>query len=98
MKRHLPLVLTGLGILLLISGFGYDLMFAGIPYHDPTPEMSAHYAFHSRIASALYCVGGGVVVAGVVGGFVRGLGTLVSARRSVLREKMDWHRETGEVG
>ena len=71
MKRHLPLILIGLGILLLISGFGYDLMFAGIPYQDPTPEMSARYAFHSRIASAFYIVGGGALLVGAVSGVVR---------------------------
>jgi hypothetical protein len=71
MKRHLPLILIGLGVLLLISGFAYDLMFAGIPYQDPTPEMSARYAFHSRIASALYRLGGGGVLVGAVTGVFR---------------------------
>jgi len=71
MNRHLPLLLIGLGILMLISGFGYDLAFAGIPYQDPTPEMSVRYAFHSRIASVFYIVGGGAIVVGVVTGVVR---------------------------
>ncbi len=71
MKRHLPLILIGLGILLLISGFAYDLVFAGIPYQDPTPEMSARYAFHSRIASGFYILGGGTFLVGAVTGVIR---------------------------
>ena len=71
MKRHLPLVLISLGIVLLISGFAYDLVFAGIPYQDPTLEMSARYAFHSRIATGLYILGGGVFLFGAVSGVVR---------------------------
>ncbi len=50
MRRHAALFLFGLGLLLLASGFVYDLVFAGIPYQDPTPAMSARYAFHARIA------------------------------------------------
>ena len=71
MKRHLPLLLIGLGILMLISGFGYDLAFARIPYQDPSSEMSARYAFHSRIASAFHLVGGGAILVGVVTGVIR---------------------------
>ncbi len=70
-RRYFPLLLMGLGLLLLVAGFGYDLMFAGIPYQDPTPEMSARYAFHARIASAGYLVGGGAVLVGAVAGVIR---------------------------
>lgn len=68
MKRHLPLILIGLGILLLISGFAYDVVFAGIPYQDPTPEMSARYAHHSRIASGFYILGAGAFLIGAAHG------------------------------
>lgn len=28
----------------------YDIVFAGIPYQDPTPDLQARYAFHRSIA------------------------------------------------
>ena len=71
MKRHLSLILIGLGMLVLISGFVYDLMFAGIPYQDPTPEMSARYDFHARVASIFYLLGSGAFLIGTVIGVVR---------------------------
>ncbi len=61
----------GVGIVLVVSGVGYDVVFAGIPYQDPTPEMSARYAFHSRIASAFYMVGGGAVLVGAATAVIR---------------------------
>ena len=51
MKRFWPLVLIGAGLALVLGGFIYDVMFAGIPYQDPTPEMSARYAHHAHVAS-----------------------------------------------
>lgn len=79
MKRRLPLLLIVLGILFLISGFGYDVVFAGIPYQDPTPEMSARYAFHSRIASGLSILGGATVLAAAVIGVGRVVGRRFSS-------------------
>ena len=81
MKRHFPLILIGLGILLLIFGFAYDLVFAGIPYQDPTPTMSARYAFHSRIAFGFYMIGGGAFLVGVLGGVMRVITRCVSGPR-----------------
>jgi hypothetical protein len=49
------------GLLIFVTGFLYDVMFAGIPYQDPTPELRAAYAFHSAVASFLELAG--VVVA-----------------------------------
>jgi len=40
--------LIGLGI--IVAGFIYDIMFAGIPYQDPTPELLASWEFHSNVA------------------------------------------------
>ena len=71
MKRNLPLILITVGVSLLISGFFYDFIFAGIPYQDPTPEMSARYAFHSRVASTIYTISGGAVLFGAVIGVIR---------------------------
>jgi len=60
MRRFWPLFLIAGGVLVVFGGFIYDVMFAGIPYQDPTPEMSARYAHHAGIASMIrWC---GVVV------------------------------------
>lgn len=64
MKRSWLLLLNAAGLCLLVIGFIYDLEFAGIPYQDPTPEMSARYAFHSHIASDFYWIGGGAILVG----------------------------------
>jgi hypothetical protein len=71
MKRFWPLVLIVLGLFLLVSGFLYDVMFAGIPYQDPTPEMSAHYAHHARIASVICWFGAAFFLFGSLAGIVR---------------------------
>jgi len=39
MKRHWPLVLIIVGITIIFVGFVYDVLFAGIPYQDPTPAL-----------------------------------------------------------
>jgi hypothetical protein len=71
MKRVWPLIFILAGLLLLAGGFVYDVMFAGIPYQDPTPEMSARYAFHAHVASIIYLTGAGVFVVGSVAGIIR---------------------------
>jgi hypothetical protein len=71
MRRHAALFLFGLGLLLLASGFVYDLVFAGIPYQDPTPAMSARYAFHARIALGMRGIGGVAFLSGTVVVLVR---------------------------
>lgn len=49
MKRFLPFVLIALGITIIFSGFVYDVLFAGIPYQDPTPALAASYDFILRL-------------------------------------------------
>lgn len=46
------------GAVLLVAGFVYDVLFAGIPYQDPTPELASQYEFHAHIARRFYLVGG----------------------------------------
>jgi hypothetical protein len=60
---HLPVVI---GLALLGGGLFYDTMFAGIPYQDPTPEMSARYARESEIASTIMTAGVWVFLFGLV--------------------------------
>lgn len=57
------------GILLAILGFGYDVMFAGIPYQDPTPKMEANYQFHSMVADVIFWSGVLVLMAGSLSAF-----------------------------
>ncbi len=55
-----------LGIVIVIMGFVYDVLFAGIPYQDPTPELQARYDFHSSVAGMFYKTGGIVFLVGLV--------------------------------
>jgi hypothetical protein len=59
------------GLFLLLVGFIYDVKFAGIPYQDPTPEMSARYDHHARIASSICWLGSGIFLVGSLAGIVR---------------------------
>jgi len=60
------IVASLLGIVIVVTGFVYDVLFAGIPYQDPTPELQARYDFHSSVANILYKTGGIVFLAGLV--------------------------------
>lgn len=71
MKRFWPLILIVMGLFLLVVGFFYFVMFAGIPYQDPTPELSARYDHHARIASLISEAGGGVFLFGSLAGIIR---------------------------
>lgn len=55
------MILLGGGI--VFAGFVYDVLFAGIPYQDPTPALAAAYEYHARIASAIRWSGAGIVIA-----------------------------------
>ena len=66
MKKKWHLYLISIGILLLIGGFIYDVMFAGIPYQDPTPVLQANYDRHSGIASFIMQAGAGLFSLGLI--------------------------------
>jgi len=67
MKRlRKALTVPGIGMLIVMSGFVYDVAFAGIPYQDPTPELQARYDFHRAVADAIYTTGGVVFLLGIV--------------------------------
>jgi hypothetical protein len=67
MKRLIQSTATPLiGMLIVGSGLVYDILFAGIPYQDPTPELQARYDFHSSVASWFYKAGGIVLLIGIV--------------------------------
>ncbi len=81
MKRIFMLcILPVLGIAIAFVGLIYDVLFAGIPYLDPTPEMQARYDTHSMIAACFYVIGG---IALLVGLIVVPLVAIINHRRTV---------------
>ena len=61
--KVIALPVMGAGVVL--AGFVYDVLFAGIPYQDPTPAMQAKWELHSRIANIVMSAGGLCLLAGV---------------------------------
>lgn len=54
------------GAALVVGGFAYDVMFAGIPYQDPTPAMTDRYEADRAIADRLMLAGVLVLTAGAI--------------------------------
>lgn len=72
-----PAAMIVLGAAIMITGFFYDVLFAGIPFQDPTPELQASYRYHAAVASVIEVTGAMVALAGIVAG------VLVVARAAV---------------
>lgn len=62
---------VALGCVVVVGGFLHDLMFAGIPYQDPPPEVLARYNFHSMVAGCLYMAGFGIIFLSMILFFAR---------------------------
>ena len=62
-----------LGVLLIISGFIYDVFLAGIPYQDPTLEMTQKYNFHRSMANTIELIGLAGVIIGIIGSILKKL-------------------------
>jgi hypothetical protein len=71
MKRFSPFNLIALGIIVIFAGFVYDVLYAGIPYPDPTPALEASYNFHSQIASIIRWSGMGICGVGGMAMIIR---------------------------
>ncbi|MCJ7592303.1 MAG: hypothetical protein MUO51_13200 [Woeseiaceae bacterium] len=71
MKQFWPHILIATGLFVILGGFIYDVIFAGIPYQDPTPEMSTRYSRHAHIASTIRWYGLGGVLFGALAGVGR---------------------------
>lgn len=59
-SKSLWLVLIALfifGVLTLSCGLVYDVLFAGIPFQDPPPDLAARYARHAHIARTIQMAG-----------------------------------------
>jgi hypothetical protein len=65
MKRIVITLLIA-GVVTFGAAFVYDVLFAGIPYQDPTPQLSARYQYHSAVAGSLYNVGLWLLLIGTV--------------------------------
>jgi len=68
MRYTLILFLAGVGMMLI--GFGYDIMNAGIPYQDASIELQEAYEAHSQIAQAIGGLGFIFFVASIASHFV----------------------------
>ena len=67
MKRIITTIgLPALGALIVLNGFVYDILFAGLPYQDPTPELQARYDLHADVASVFYNSGGIALLIGLL--------------------------------
>jgi uncharacterized membrane protein YphA (DoxX/SURF4 family) len=73
------LVLTGCA--LLVGGFLWFAIFAGIPYQDPSAEQAARYKFHNDNSFRVQLAGMFILVAVCVWGVFRWALSLL-ARRS----------------
>ena len=63
--------LIWIAILLLVSGFFYDIMFAGIPYQDAPESLIVQYNRHQTISERIMIAGLVVTGLGVILRFVR---------------------------
>jgi len=66
--RNFPAnLLIIVGVILILSGFGYGAIFVGVPYQDPTPEISAKYDFHLSAFGTVLVIGFSSLFLGMVG-------------------------------
>lgn len=59
-----------IGIVLVIIGFLYDLIYAGIPYQDPTDELLKNYNFHKSISDTVINIGSIFIIIGIIGAII----------------------------
>ena len=65
-KKRIGRFVLLLGIVLLIMGFIFEMILAGIPYQDPTPELTQKYMNYVFVAHILYKVGIPIVLLGLI--------------------------------
>lgn len=80
MRAFRPTVVILLGAALILSGFFYDVIFAGLPFQDPTPAMQAEWLLHKRIATRIEMAGAVILCAGCLWGAI-GLIARAAGRR-----------------
>jgi hypothetical protein len=72
-KRWWPFILVAVGMTLLLGGFAWNVMFAGIPYQDPPPALVARYAWHARFSATMSWLGVLALATGFIAAVVRRL-------------------------
>lgn len=60
MKKIINIGIATLGVILILLGFYYAAIKAGIPYQDPTPELLKRYNHDMNIGMAMFFTGLGV--------------------------------------
>ena len=65
LKKLRHIALLG-GLAAIVGGFFYDVLFAGIPYPDPTPALQHRYDFHSAVAAFIETAGVFMVLSGCI--------------------------------
>ncbi len=73
-----PRFLVPIGLALLLLGLFFDAIFAGLPYHDPTPEIVANWILQKQIARSAWVAGLLLLVVGCL----RGAFACLSRKRS----------------
>ena len=81
MRRLWPLPLLMFGLIFVCLGFAYDVMFAGIPYQDPTPGLQARYQFQAGVAAWILRLGLAALALGGVGVIVQAIARRFRASR-----------------
>jgi len=69
MKKTATILIVG--IFLIFGGFVYDIFFAGIPFQDPTPEMTQNYNFHRSIARSSELIGLLLIALAIIKGVIK---------------------------
>lgn len=66
----ITVLLIVIGFSVMFMGLIYDVLFAGIPYQDPTPELLAEYNRNKATATRLFYIGGFFSSAGSIAAVV----------------------------
>jgi hypothetical protein len=71
MRYLRPGTIAAAGTLLFIGGLIYSIVFSGIPYQDPTPQMYATWKLHQRVGDSLMLAGFVVLAGGLLWALAR---------------------------
>lgn len=78
-RRKYDVVFIFIGITLVIIGFSYSIMYAGIPYQDPTDELLKKYNYNNSISETVIIIGFVFIIIGMIGTiFIKIIQTLIN--------------------
>ena len=96
--KWLPALVLLLGLVVILAGFVYDVLFAGIPYQDPTPELAARYAFDCGVAEVILGAGGVIFGLGLLVSFARCISSRVKRETGITMYSRDTENDTNTLG